>query len=853
MKYIIVLLFCVFAVSLTAQTKFRQLPRDTSGKYVPMTDPNDNGIMAFVPIDSTFNDTIILRGNTYLQIQEGATPNDILLQVPYAPREIDTITTTTTSGIVEFIIDYNIGDNDTLYTDDLTGPQGIQGVKGDDGDTGDTGPQGLTGAIGPQGPPGVDGVDGVDGATGPQGPPGPPGDDGATGPQGPPGDDGVDGATGPQGPPGDDGVDGDDGATGSPGPQGATGAIGPQGPGGDSIRICIDTIVSIIHIDSLAGLLLANQTFTDSVYKDKQVTYTITTTHDTVTIINNTYDTVNVCIDSVYNFLNIDSLAALLAVNSTMINAYNEYDTVIYIVDPTLAFDGIRPITYVPQLNDILGTTSLQGWVERWYLQPPLITLEGSGTTYYEVGDSIRISLRTLTDNGGGSILSDGYIIETESGDTIRSFAALEADTFDIDFMPLDTPIVDSFYTAQSYTFQAQQDWANGTLDGVVVSETKTIKAVYPILYGMSDSNYVGGNYYGLEDGKLLTAQSSGDEYNITLNGSQEYIYIVVPDEVEISSVIDHNGSEQIANFSVWTNAPNVDEFDQTCLYNDQIYYQAGNYSLGDDHEFVGRVNLTGDNDFIYEDAYPDRETFTWYTGGIAADDNNLFYTGVFYARAYVYKCDADYTNCWDVQWPTGSTPIHMRLYGSYIYFVQGSTLYRTDRNWENKETITTTSGAKAMDIYQDTIWYINTLGHFRKKAIADSYDEMIADIDQDYAEEFRINPDNNKLYMTDGNSHIFSYDIGAVPNETQITPTGDYTGFVLDLVNDKIVAIEGNELIQMDYDGSNEVSIKSYANSRVYNTSSSGLTNNWTKAYRTYKYKSLTGLTNKVWRITIE
>ena len=241
MKYIIVLLFCVFAVSLTAQTKFRQLPRDTSGKYVPMTDPNDNGIMAFVPIDSTFNDTIILRGNTYLQIQEGATPNDILLQVPYAPREIDTITTTTTSGIVEFIIDYNIGDNDTLYTDDLTGPQGIQGVKGDDGDTGDTGPQGLTGAIGPQGPPGVDGVDGVDGATGPQGPPGPPGDDGATGPQGPPGDDGVDGATGPQGPPGDDGVDGDDGATGPqgiqgpqgpPGDDGVDGATGPQGPPG---------------------------------------------------------------------------------------------------------------------------------------------------------------------------------------------------------------------------------------------------------------------------------------------------------------------------------------------------------------------------------------------------------------------------------------------------------------------------------------------------------------------------------------------------------------------------------------------------------------------------------------------
>lgn len=213
------------------------------------------------------------------------------------------------------------------------------------------------------------------------------------------------------------------------------------------------------------------------------------------------------------------------------------------------AFNSNRNILRVPTVGTNIGGSTIQDWLEYWYFTAPTLSLSLSpSTTVYQVGDTSRITVSGVTTNSGGSTLSNGYLRRTSpSIDTLDAFGTGTSYTFSFSFYPQKDST--AHYKQLSYSFQAKQSWVFGSESGTATSTTRTVQAVYPVLYGMSNTDLsVTGNPY-TELTKLV--QTEGNK-TVNLTGSG-YIYYAIPKtwgDFTLSQIIDHNGFDVTPSFT---------------------------------------------------------------------------------------------------------------------------------------------------------------------------------------------------------------------------------------------------------------------------------------------------------------
>jgi len=250
------------------------------------------------------------------------------------------------------------------------------------------------------------------------------------------------------------------------------------------------------------------------------------------------------------NWLMIDSLIY----NFSLDTAYASGDTIFFIfpggdtttVTLDLSFDSNREILRTPSVGTNIGGTSIKQWLEWWYFTAPTISISGM-TSPIQVGTSQGYTISGTTSNAGGATLSGGVLRMTSpSIDTLDNFGTGTSYSASITFTPQQGG--SGQYNGFSYSFQARQNWVFGSESGVATSSTRTIQGVYPVLYGMSATDFTStGDPYMLT--KLV--QTEGNK-TVTLTGSG-FIYYLVPKtwgDFNLSQIIDHNGFNVTPSFT---------------------------------------------------------------------------------------------------------------------------------------------------------------------------------------------------------------------------------------------------------------------------------------------------------------
>lgn len=179
-----------------------------------------------------------------------------------------------------------------------------------------------------------------------------------------------------------------------------------------------------------------------------------------------------------------------------------------------------------------------------------------SPTAIQEVGTSVDVTLTTTFTQGvwrAGSIAAtvrdyygpaNDYIFK--SGSTTINNGTNDTHTFSNHIVILDN---NTFSTQVSYNAGQQPvdskevNFGIANSAGTTPLETDSFTGVYPILYGMSTTNYLaGGNIY--EDvgiSKAVIAKPTSP-YSLPLNGTNQYVYIAYPASYGGATLKDQNG-----------------------------------------------------------------------------------------------------------------------------------------------------------------------------------------------------------------------------------------------------------------------------------------------------------------------
>lgn len=220
-------------------------------------------------------------------------------------------------------------------------------------------------------------------------------------------------------------------------------------------------------------------------------------------------------------------------------------DTVGVLIDINLDFDSDREILRTPSVGTNIGGSTIHQWLEWWYFVAPTISVS-SMTSPVEVGTSTTYNISGSTTNPGSATLSAGYFRQTApSTDTLVSFGSATSYADTVIFTPQQGGT--GQFNELTYTFQAKQDWVFGAESGTATA-SRTITAVYPVLYGMSATDFtVTGDPYTLT--KLVQAEGNK---TVTLTGSG-FIYYLIPktwSDFTLSQIIDHNGFNVTPSFT---------------------------------------------------------------------------------------------------------------------------------------------------------------------------------------------------------------------------------------------------------------------------------------------------------------
>lgn len=212
-------------------------------------------------------------------------------------------------------------------------------------------------------------------------------------------------------------------------------------------------------------------------------------------------------------------------------------------------YDSDKAILRVPTVGTNIGGATVTDWLDYWYFSAPTLSLSLSpSTTIYEVGDTSYITVSGTTSNPGTANLSNGGLDRTAPSTLeVDAFGTGTSFSFSFSFYPQKDST--AHYKQLSYSFQASQDWVKGAESGTATSTTRTVTAVYPVLYGMSatDLSVTGNPYTALT--KLVEAEGNK---TVTLTGSG-FIYFAIPktwSDFTLSQIIDHNGFDVTPSFT---------------------------------------------------------------------------------------------------------------------------------------------------------------------------------------------------------------------------------------------------------------------------------------------------------------
>lgn len=207
--------------------------------------------------------------------------------------------------------------------------------------------------------------------------------------------------------------------------------------------------------------------------------------------------------------------------------------------------DPTKPILRLPSVGD---TIKFFDW---YYFVAPTVSLSVSGGTLFEVGTSNTITLSGSTTNPANTTLSGGVLNRTSPSPTtqVLSIGANASYTTQITFTPQQGGTGD--YNELSYTFRTSQSYA-GAESGSINSPSRSINAVYPVLYGVSSTDlHTGGDAYTTLT-KLV--QNEGNK-TVTMDGSG-FIYYAIPttwSDTALSAIFDANGFNVTPSFDTQT------------------------------------------------------------------------------------------------------------------------------------------------------------------------------------------------------------------------------------------------------------------------------------------------------------
>jgi len=217
------------------------------------------------------------------------------------------------------------------------------------------------------------------------------------------------------------------------------------------------------------------------------------------------------------------------------------------------SFNFNRPILRLPELGDTIGGNSYEDYFNFLYFAPPTLNLSITGGTLFEVGTSNSITLSGSTNNEGGSTLSNGNLNKITPAPTLSlvNIGSSESSySTTITYTP--TQGGSGNFNEFLFQFRSTQDWSGGGSSGTVNSSTRTVRAVYPVLYGVSatDLHATGDAYTTLT--KLVEAE--GDK-TVTLNGTG-FQYYAMPStwsDTSLSQILDQNDFNVTASFTCQT------------------------------------------------------------------------------------------------------------------------------------------------------------------------------------------------------------------------------------------------------------------------------------------------------------
>ena len=211
-----------------------------------------------------------------------------------------------------------------------------------------------------------------------------------------------------------------------------------------------------------------------------------------------------------------------------------------------IAYNSNRPILRTWAVGTNIGGDSITDFFDYLYFAPPTITITNPSPTIREIGTTGSYTYTSTTTNPGNATLSNGRI--ERGGTSVATFGSALTGSYTFNW----TPGAGSGSNANTYSIRSLQSWAGSGESGSINSPTRTLTAVYPVLYGVSSTDYSSsGALYGAMS-KLV--ETEGNK-TVSLNGSG-FIYFAFPAtwaDTNLSKIVDGNGFDVTAAFTRYT------------------------------------------------------------------------------------------------------------------------------------------------------------------------------------------------------------------------------------------------------------------------------------------------------------
>ncbi len=214
-----------------------------------------------------------------------------------------------------------------------------------------------------------------------------------------------------------------------------------------------------------------------------------------------------------------------------------------------MGFNGNRTVKRagLPQVN--AGGDDLFEWIENYFFPFVNPSISINGNLLYEIGTNNAITISGGITMHDETALTNGHLdrVYPSPTVTVETFGTAISYTASVNYNPRQTPSNVNEQHQQKYIAYTTGIDCSCTIH----SGTKYVRAVYPYLYGLSDSNLeTGGDLPYTNLNKLVQLQGNK---SVLLTGNG-FVYFCYPATYpDLTSILDQNGFEQITAFTKYT------------------------------------------------------------------------------------------------------------------------------------------------------------------------------------------------------------------------------------------------------------------------------------------------------------